>query len=1519
MRRFRKALLSISILGLLLLLSMVWKREAVAGSNLQEFSADASRFAEELAAFFAEGHGMSKEEKEAMKAFSRLWASPSISPEERSEVVALSNQMLRVSQRNRNYFILWRDILTYYLGDSIRSPQYPELLRVLRAGVERRGMMGAEQLRFLQNAWGFFREGLLNQTLAFSWFARTKERSVLYEPELCFQFADVRLVCRSTKDSLQLHATSGSYYPFRHQWQGRGGEVHWERSGLTPEQARALLGGYTIDMSKSQYQADTVQLVEPEYFDAPVAGRLEDRLVRGASEDEILYPSVTTFSNRLQLKNRIGGIQFSGGVQMQGNRLVALGTPDAPVLFDLKRNGKPFVHVTAERVAFRKKSIAADYAQVVIRMGADSLYHSGLRFEYDDQAKRMRMSPTDLMITKSPLYSSYHNLLIYFDEIQWLQNQDANKLIIGPRLGATQANARFVSSSYFNREEFDQMMASDDRHPIFELASLSRKLKSRTFQIVDYARYVHQSEVEAKRMLMGLAMEGYLLYDVGNQTVTLLPFLFDRVSARLGKLDYDAIQFSSSVDKDKANAVLDLDSATLDIFSVRSVNISDSQRVVVQPLGKYLRMGRNRSFSFSGDVQVGLFRFKGDSLYFNYDTYSFDLSNLVQVYLQYQTDKYDLEGQRERIDILSQLSDLKGQVYIDKPDNKSGLRRNPDYPIFESTQRSFVYYDKPSIHRGVYNRDNFYFEVLPFTFHNLNRFEKKDILFPGKMHASDIFAPFDDTLRLRPDRSLGFIHPTPPAGLPVYQGKGTFYNSIDLSNNGLKGDGELEYITSRTQSNEFYFFPDSTVAVSRSFEIAERNEGITFPQVKSSVHQIRWLPKKDVLYAYRGERPFGMYGGEASFAGDYMLQPIGLQGRGTVNMQKAQMDSRRFIFNDFHWGADSMSVRLYIPGSQEVDAFSSGLLAGHIDYHTHEGEFWRKDAPISGELDALRYHCYADLISWPMEQDLLRFRTSAQVPEAAKREYPLHAMLDRDTIPTGSFFYSTHPEEDSLYFVSPRATFYLADPRLEADSVRYVLVADAVAYPDSMHIDIEAKRRMLPLKQARLVAGVQNRYHTVYDADLQLSGRYRYFGNGKVDYMDEQDSTETIVLDSIYVTGNSSGDGVATQGVGYISKDAGFRLSPYFGYQGHVMLDAEERDLFFDGGATPLHACNMAADRLAFKGRINPDSIYIPVASPAKNIDSGLVTSGSTVAYDSVHLYPGLITPRFNPMDRPLSAPAGFMTFNHKSGRFIVADSGSFLNPDSVVRRVEFDPNQCRLFTLGSLTMPFDFGQVKTLATGTVNQDLSDSTVSLRLFLDLKFLFSSEALQKLQQRLAGDEALVDLDQQQNVFLQGLKARLARPKYITFTELLKQSAPVKIPLPELASTVTFTDLQMVWDQESRSLVSVGRLGIGYLGGQYVGKKVNGYIEMIRSHNGDVFNLYIEPKSGEFYLFSFTGVTLYANSSDQDYMKIINDLSRKKRSIGADGPMPKYIYMTGTDTENQNLQARYKQLKNREAGR
>ena len=59
------------------------------------------------------------------------------------------------------------------------------------------------------------------------------------------------------------------------------------------------------------------------------------------------------------------------------------------------------------------------------------------------------------------------------------------------------------------------------------------------------------------------------------------------------------------------------------------------------------------------------------------------------------------------------------------------------------------------------------------------------------------------------DYSLGFERETPVEGFPLYGGNAKYNNKIYLSNEGLKGDGVLEYLTSNTTSNEIYFFPDS--------------------------------------------------------------------------------------------------------------------------------------------------------------------------------------------------------------------------------------------------------------------------------------------------------------------------------------------------------------------------------------------------------------------------------------------------------------------------------------------------------------------------------------------------------------------------------------------------------------------------------------------------------------------------------------------------------------------------------------
>ena len=105
--------------------------------------------------------------------------------------------------------------------------------------------------------------------------------------------------------------------------------------------------------------------------------------------------------------------------------------------------------------------------------------------------------------------------------------------------------------------------------------------------------------------------------------------------------------------------------------------------------------------------------------------------------------------------------------------------------------------------------------------------------FPGTFESADIFPVFPDTLTMMDDYSLGFERETPVEGFPLYGGKAKYNNKIYLSNEGLIGDGVLEYLTSSTKSNEIYFFPDSTAIYTRIC-IKSGNEGIEFPPVKNS-------------------------------------------------------------------------------------------------------------------------------------------------------------------------------------------------------------------------------------------------------------------------------------------------------------------------------------------------------------------------------------------------------------------------------------------------------------------------------------------------------------------------------------------------------------------------------------------------------------------------------------------------------------------------------------------------------------
>ncbi len=141
----------------------------------------------------------------------------------------------------------------------------------------------------------------------------------------------------------------------------------------------------------------------------------------------------------------------------------------------------------------------------------------------------------------------------------------------------------------------------------------------------------------------------------------------------------------------------------------------------------------------TGSLMQACLTFHGEKFFFNYDSFRLDLQDIDSLSLKVKSEDLDSYGRAALLNITSIIEDMTGELLIDKPDNKSGREDYPEYPIFTSRENSFVYYDDPEIQNGVYNKDDFYFEIYPFKFDSLDNFSKTGLKLERALCISEDF------------------------------------------------------------------------------------------------------------------------------------------------------------------------------------------------------------------------------------------------------------------------------------------------------------------------------------------------------------------------------------------------------------------------------------------------------------------------------------------------------------------------------------------------------------------------------------------------------------------------------------------------------------------------------------------------------------------------------------------------------------------------------------------------------------
>lgn len=1460
--------------------------------DIKEFQKDTSLFIEQFNEFV--GKNIADSKKDSLESFVEKWNANYFSEDVKDRFIDICNLMLKKNASRDPFFTKYFDIVMVFHQSEKAMKQYDEWEKGLIYIFETEKYPLKIVSNYFKNSKNLIQKNLIFGTYSTNWYTSSDDYEFIVDKSLKIKFNKTNLTCKIKKDSINIFETEGYYYPISHEWIGKNGYVTWERAGYNADSVNAVFTKYKINFSKSGYSVDSAIFVNKLYFNQALIGKFSDQVVHVMSVDRAIYPEFNSYQKRFKIKNIYPDIDFDGGFSMKGSNLLGSGDEDNDASLFIYKNDTIILSAISKTFMFKKDRAISNNAQITIHFDNDSIFHPGVRFTYLKNKREVSLNSSERIVSKSPYFNSYHNISMNFDRLLW--QIDTDKIFLTRKRSTAIGNATFTSANFYTLAEFEKIMMHDDFHPLITIKNYAKQIQSEEFYGEDLAKFLGYEDHQIKQMLMFLSVDGFIYYDADKDEAIIKKKLYDFIDARFGKIDYDAIKFYSITENLTNNGVLNLKSHDLEINGVPEIYLSNVQNVVIYPNNNNIVMKKNRNFAFGGIIKAGLFTFYGQDFYFSYDTFKINLYNIDSLKIQVETDQYDMYNNPILAHIKNTVEIITGDLLIDKSDNKSGLKDYPEYPIFNSKENSFVYYNYPYIYNGVYKRENFYFELDPFTIDSLDNFTTEGLRFDGLFTSSGIFPPFRNEIYVQPDYSLGFIRETPPEGYPLYEGKGTYYKQINLSNRGLRGAGTLEYLTSKSETDSVIFFPDSTKIHTNNFTMEQRTTGIEFPKLRSKGIDIVWYPYKDIMFADQTKEPFTMYGNNSRFSGSLTIQPIGITGSGEMNLEKAELKSNLFSFESNSFSSDTTSFNLKSLNKNDFD-FLSENLKGKIDFSSQKGSFNSNNSFTIAKFPKNLYLSYLDKFNWDINKDEIEINSSPQIDSTASDEIKKLAKLKDNNLP-GALFMSIHRSQDSLRFSSTKAKYSIKDSTIMATEVEYIRVADALVFPDKNNVTVENLAEIETLSNSEIIANTENKFHKIYNAKVNIKGRYKYLGSGDYDYIDENKDIQTIHFTEVMIDST-----LQTIAKGKIAMSDNFTLSPVYNYQGYALLYARRKYLTFNGGVKIVHECPRKENHYAyFEAEINPDSIYIPISDNTKSINGRGLFAASFITKDSSHIYSRFIDRRRDPNDVALVRASGYLYYNKNASKYLVAEKSKLDNTNTIGSLVSLQKDMCLQHEEGKINLGVNLGQVKLSPAGSVNHLLDKNEIKLEIILPLDFFFSGPALDSLLWDIQSINSLSSMSITSGFFEKNMKELVGAVDYNEFNnQIMLYSNEAKLP-KTTQHTLLLGKVKLQWHTESGSYLNYGKIGIATINNKPVNKYVDGYLQILKRRSGDLMKLYFKLPNNNYYYFTYSRGVMQTLSNNSSFVEAIKSIKNKKRKLKTSRGQTPYRYIIATE---QNL--------------
>ena len=501
-------------------------------------------------------------------------------------------------------------------------------------------------------------------------------------------------------------------------------------------------------------------------------------------------------------------------------------------------------------------------------------------------------------------------------------------------------------------------------------------------------------------------------------------------------------------------------------------------------------------------------------------------------------------------------------------------------------------------------------------------------------------------------------------------------------------------------------------------------------------------------------------------------------------------------------------------------------------------------------------------------------------------------VIDTDDAVSQSNFYSTRNDQDSLNFLAPTAFYDISEAVIQCEAVKFIRTADAFVEPDSGRVTVRRRAQMDRLYRAVIVANVVTRHHRLFDAQVDILGRFDYEAEASLFYEDENGLEQLIRFEEVEV--DTSGE---TVGQGVIPIQDGFGLSPFFGFSGEVRLAAAREHLEFDGAVSLEAACpETDKQQLLFEAVIDPKDVRIPIDTALRSPMMDHLGIGAylrDVDEPGGGPYGAFVDEIRSNREFPILAASGELRYDKREGKYQAGAPEKMMQPNLPGTLIELEAGQCAVTGSGPVVLPVDYGMVTQRSAGSIKVFPTGTGIEASLTAGIDFPFDDAVWKLLAERIQAWPTALPLDVTQTTFEPTLREWLGLEGADEVLGGMTLMGVFKKTPASIQHRLLLTGLDLTWDASEDAFIS-GENGIGIVSMDKlpVFRRVPGRVEWSLAGTNGILRIYFHLDEENWYYFEYRNGVMNITSKDQQFIDAITELKDDKRRFKEDNR--RFIY-------------------------